>query len=230
MRHNILRALGLMALVGMGLGADLTLVGRDLVLFLLGPKWMESGRLFTLFGPGIGVMLLYFTHVWIHLSIGRADRWFRWGLVDLLVTSVALLTGLRWGAEGIALAWVASYWIITLPALWYAGKPIGLGGVAILAAVWRQMLASLLAGAATWAVQHWLLTHSPLPLLAPLIRVLAVSAVFCAAYMGATALLYGSFRPFTELNALFHQIRRKHAVAQPPEEPELAACANSCQS
>src|SRR5207245_2234195 len=52
-RRYYLSALSLLAFVGMGLGADLTLVGKDLVLLLLGPQWEESGRIFTFFGPGI---------------------------------------------------------------------------------------------------------------------------------------------------------------------------------
>ena len=55
-----------------------------MIRFLLGPGWEESGRIFTFFGPGIGVMLLYNTHGWIHLSAGRPDRWFRWGVIEFL--------------------------------------------------------------------------------------------------------------------------------------------------
>ena len=105
-RRYFLSALSTLAFVGMGLGADLTLIGKDLILLLLGPRWEESGRIFTFFGPGIGVMLLYFTHGWIHLSIGRADRWFRWGVVEFTVTGLLFLLGLPWGPVGIAVAWV----------------------------------------------------------------------------------------------------------------------------
>jgi len=108
-KRYFLSALGVMAFVGMGLSAGLTLVGKDLIFVLLGSKWGEAARIFTLFGPGIGAMLLYCTHIWIHLSIGRPDRWFRWGLVDLVVTTLFLVVGLRWGAEGIAVAWVAGW-------------------------------------------------------------------------------------------------------------------------
>ncbi len=107
-KRYLLSALGVMALLGMGISGDLVLVGRDVILVLLGPRWGESGRLFTLFAPGIGFMLLYGTHVWIHLSLGHANRWFRWGIVDLVVTTLFLLGGLHWGAAGIAMAWVAS--------------------------------------------------------------------------------------------------------------------------
>src|SRR5439155_685733 len=85
-RRYYLRALSILAFVGMGLATVLTLIGRDVILLLLGPRWTESGRIFTFFAPAIGVMLLYYTNNWIHLSIGRADRCFRWGVVDITVT------------------------------------------------------------------------------------------------------------------------------------------------
>src|SRR5581483_1264403 len=57
-KRYLTNSLGVVAFVGMAVGADLTLVGRDLVRLVLGPNWSESGRIFELFGPGIGVMLL----------------------------------------------------------------------------------------------------------------------------------------------------------------------------
>src|SRR5438128_3393794 len=133
----------------MGLGAVLSLTGEDVIALLLGPGWEESGRIFTFFGPGIGVMLLYFAHGWIHLSIGRADRWFRWGILEFAVTGLLFLAGLRWGPAGIAVAWAASYWILTIPSLWYAARPIRLGIAPVIGAVWKYVLASVLAGCAS---------------------------------------------------------------------------------
>ncbi len=57
-RRYLANSLGIVAFIGMAMGADLTLVGKDVVLLVLGPKWSESGRIFELFGPGIGIMLL----------------------------------------------------------------------------------------------------------------------------------------------------------------------------
>jgi O-antigen/teichoic acid export membrane protein len=73
-QRYFLRAVSVLALVGMGVGADFALVGRDLIRFILGPGWDDAGRIFALFGPGIGVMLLYNTHGWVHLSIGHPER------------------------------------------------------------------------------------------------------------------------------------------------------------
>src|SRR5262249_876947 len=66
----ILRSLSILALTGMGAGACLTLVGRDVIRVVLGPKWEEAGRIFMFFGPGIGAMFIYRISGWLHLSMG----------------------------------------------------------------------------------------------------------------------------------------------------------------
>ncbi len=96
-QRYFLRTISVLALVGMGIGADFALVGKDLIRFLFGPGWEEAGRIFALFGPGIGVMLLYNTHGWIHLSIGRPERWFRWGLMEFVCTVTPVLAGFTLG-------------------------------------------------------------------------------------------------------------------------------------
>src|SRR5258708_15312874 len=99
----------------MGVGADLTLIGNDVIRLLLGPGWTDAGRIFVFFGPGIGIMLLYGTHGWIHLSIGRADRWFRWGIVEFAVTGLLFLLAVRGGPGGIALALAVCFFVVTIP-------------------------------------------------------------------------------------------------------------------
>ena len=149
-------AVAVMALLGMAISGDLTLVGKDLIRVLLGPHWGTAGEIFTYFAPGIGVMFLYGAHGWIHLSIGRADRWFRWGIVEWTVTILLFLGGLHWGPQGIAVAWCISFWALTIPAMWYAGRPIGLGVGPMLRTVWRYVLAALVAyGVSLFILVRW---------------------------------------------------------------------------
>ncbi|HWY53282.1 MAG TPA: lipopolysaccharide biosynthesis protein [Terriglobales bacterium] len=222
-RRYLIGALGVMAFVGMGIGADLTLVGKDLIFLLLGSKWGETGRIFTFFGPGIGIRLLYGTHQWIHLSIGRADRWLRWGMIDLSVTAVFFLVGLRWGAVGIALAWVASCWIITLPAIWYAGRPIHLGIGSVITVVWKYVLASLLAGCASAA----LVREMPAVLMTPdafwaFARLAVTSILFGVLYLGAVILLHRGCRPLKQLAGLLQEMTSRRLSTSPPpsQSPE----------
>jgi PST family polysaccharide transporter len=207
-RTHLLNALGLMAFFGMGLAADLTLIGKDLIRVLLGPGWEPAGRIFSYFGPGVGMMMLYHTHGWIHLSSGRADRWFRWGFVEFGTTCAMFLIALRWGPIGIALAWTASFWILTFPALWYAGHPTGFRITPVIVSSLRYAVASLLAGSFT----YWCLTQTSMLMRASgvggaMARIAFVSIVLLVAYGAATVLTHGSVRPITQVIRILRDLR-----------------------
>ncbi|PYV75763.1 MAG: hypothetical protein DMG96_16195 [Acidobacteria bacterium] len=206
-RRYFLSALEVLAFVGMGLAAYLTLVGKDLIRLLLGPGWESAGRIFTFFAPGIGAMLLYGTHGWIHLSIGRADRWFRWGIVEFVVTGLLFIGGLAWGPVGIAVAWAASFWILAIPGLWYAGKPIHLGITTVVVAVWKYLVASLLAGCASAIVIRTMpsfLTVSGSGEVA--LRILTTSLLFAILYSGAVIVLHQGYTPLYQVVGLLQEM------------------------
>ena len=198
-QRYFLRTISVLALVGMGIGADFALVGKDLIRFLFGPGWEEAGRIFALFGPGIGVMLLYNTHGWVHLSIGRPERWFRWGLMEFVCTASLFLLALRWGPSGIALAWTISFFLLMFPGFWYAGKPIGLGIGPIFAVIWKFFAASVVAGVGTAliirAIPHFATTSG-----APgaFVRMVSVSLVFFGLYIGGVIALHQGLKPLSE--------------------------------
>lgn len=202
-----LQTISVLALVGMGIGAEIALVGSDLMRLLLGPGWSEAGRIFSLFGPGIGVMMLYGTHGWIHLSIGRPDRWFRWGLLEFACTLTLFLITLHWGPSGIALAWTLSYFLLMFPSFWYAGRPIGLGIKPMISVLWRFFTASVIAGLITRVLIQ------TMPNLAGLdgargafIRTLFVSLIFFPLYCLGLIGLYGGTKPISEILKLLRDL------------------------
>jgi PST family polysaccharide transporter len=206
-RRYLLGAIAVMAFLGMGIAGDLTLTGSDLIRILLGPNWGEAGRIFTFFAPGIGIMLVYGTHGWIHLSIGRADRWFRWGIVEWTVTILLFLVALPWGPQGIAVAWGISFWTLTIPAMWYAGKPIGLGVAPVILVVWRYIVASLLAGLVCYVALSRLPFLTVMPGVAGAVeRVVLVSIAFTGLYLGTIVVLYRGFSPLQRLTGLLHEM------------------------
>jgi PST family polysaccharide transporter len=215
-RRYYLNAVTPLAFVGMGVGACLTLVGADVIALLLGPGWEESGRIFTFFGPGIGIMLVYYTNGWIHLSIGRADRGFRWGLVEVAVTALAFMIALPWGPVGIAIAWVTSLWILTAPGLWYAGKPIGLDVGPVIGAVGKYVVASAVAALICAATIR--IAPSGLVALTPIerpLRIVLISALFSALYVSTVVLLHRGFAPIRQILAITgDMIPSRRAVPQ----------------
>ena len=217
-QRYFLRTLSVLALVGMGIGADFALVGEDLIRFLLGPGWEEAGRIFALFGPGIGVMLIYYTHGWVHLSIGRPERWLRWSLMESLFTVTLFLIALRWGPSGIAFAWTASYFLLMLPGLWYAGEPIGLGIRPAFAVIWKFLAASVGSGLGTVQIIR------SMPHLATLsgssgafMRMVLVSLVFLGLYIGGVIVLHWGLTPLRETADLLRDLLPGRLVRSVPE-------------
>jgi O-antigen/teichoic acid export membrane protein len=151
-----LKTISVLAFVGMGLGATLTLTGKDVLRILLGPQWDEAGRIFTYFGPGIGIMLVYNTIGWLHLSLGRANRWFRWGIVEMVVTCLMFVIALPFGPRGLAVAWVCSFCLLIGPGLSYAGRPIRISFLSVLSATWRYTLSAIVPGLVCWSLLSWI--------------------------------------------------------------------------
>jgi PST family polysaccharide transporter len=192
-------AIALMAFAGMGLGANLTLTGKDIIRLVLGAKWGEAGRIFTFFGPGIGIMLLYYMQGWIHLSTGRAERWLRWSIFESFFTAFLFVLALPWGPAGIAFAWTLSFWILLVPGFWYAVRPLGTGIVPILAAIWRYVGASLLAaGASAIIMQGRGGLNAMAGATGALARIVVASVLFWALYLIAVILLHRGIAPLVQ--------------------------------
>ena len=217
-RQCLLGAMAVIAFVGMWIAGDMTLIGADLIRVLLGPGWEETGRIFRWFAPGIGAMMLYGTHGWIHLSIGRPDRWLRWGMAEWTVTILLFVAAYHWGPCGIAAAWSSSFWILTLPAMWFAGAPVGLGVGSVISAVWRYIVASFFAG----AVSAFVIRVFASPLVrdsAPLaiLRIMVVSMLFTVLYIGTVVALHGGTAPISRLVGLLRTM-----VSEPQQEEVTA--------
>lgn len=207
-KRYLLSVLSVLGFVGMGLAADFTLIGKDLIRLLLGPGWEEAGRIFTFFAPGIGPMMVCI-HRWIHFSIGRADRCFRWTVVALAFTSLLFLLALPWGPAGIAGAWTASFWILTIPALWYAGRPIELGVAPVIDVLWKYVLAAAVAGSTCAVVLQGQAIQSLIAapgLVGAATRIVAISLMFGTLYLGAVTLLQQGFASLYQVARLVREM------------------------
>ena len=209
-RRYFLQVISMLAFVGLGIGADFALVGKDLIRFLLGSGWEDAGRIFSLFGPGIGVMLLYSTHGWVHLSIGRPERWLRWGLMEFACTTSLFLLTLRWGPAGVALAWTVSYFLLMFPGFWYAGKPIGLSIEPLLGVIWRFFVASLGAACVTILISRTVLPFSMTPgSIGAFLRMVSVSLLFFGLYYVGVIVLHKGPKPLDEAAHLLRDLLPK---------------------
>ncbi len=189
-RRYYLEAVSTISLVAMPVSAFMAIASRDIVYFLLGPQWEQSAPLFTILALSAGTYAVYATIEWLHVSMGRAERWFKWGLLSFIVTVGGILIGLASGTKGVAAAYSIAIVVLTGPAIAYAGRPAGLRFWDVLAVSWRYFVAAAIAAGACILVGRVL--HPA----GALVRLFAFIGVFGAAYVALVLILHRSTAPF----------------------------------
>lgn len=122
-----LRAIRTISLLTFPLMLGLMVTARPFVIVVFGEQWAEVIPLLQVFCLAGVTMSVGTTVGWIYTSQGRTDIMMRWGLCAGAVRLIAIAVGLRWGILGVAVAWVASgYLILWYPSWAIAGRLINL--------------------------------------------------------------------------------------------------------
>jgi len=158
LRQKYEAALSALAFFVMPTAAILSVTAQDLTVMLLGEKWREAGSLLSIIALRGIFQAVEGSQGWLHLSIGRADRWRNWGIVSVVVQFVAVLGGLPFGATGVAVAVVMTNLLIAVPSISYAGRPIGIGAALVIRAVGQQLIGAISTAAGGWWLQTAALT------------------------------------------------------------------------
>jgi polysaccharide transporter, PST family len=100
-----------------------------LVRVFLGPQWGEVVPIFRVLALSGLMQGVTSTRGVVMLSTGRSDKYLRFGMAWAILVSIAFIAGLRWGAIGVATAYVTAEWLMLIPSLYYcfAGTPVSVG-------------------------------------------------------------------------------------------------------
>src|SRR6266849_5539343 len=159
LRQKYEAALSALAFFLMPTAAVLSVTAEDVTVMLLGEKWRAAGLLLSIIALRGIFQAVEGSQGWLHLSIGRADRWRNWGIVSLVVQLVAVLGGRPFGATEVAVAVVIGSGLIAVPSISYAGRPIDVGAALVIRAVGPQLIGAISTAAAGWWLQTTALTH-----------------------------------------------------------------------
>lgn len=173
LRKKYETALSTLAFFVMPTAAILSVTAEDVTVLLLSERWRPAGLLLSIIALRGIFQVIEGSQGWLHLSIGRPDRWRNWGIVTLVAQIVAVLGGLHFGAQGVAAAGVVASMLIAVPSISYAGRPIGIDAALVVRAVGPQLVGAIITVAGGWWLQTTALTETP-----SFVRIL-VSAGFC---------------------------------------------------
>ena len=128
-----------------------------LVLFLLGPQWRGTSRIFVLLGLAAFMQPVSRSVLWLFTTQGRAREMFKWGVMGAIIAVGSIVAGLPWGATGVAASYATTDLLISTPLLfWYAGRkgPVRAGD--FYRTIAPSLGASICALAALLVVRPWL--------------------------------------------------------------------------
>ena len=118
-RRAYLRIIEKIAIITMPGIALLIATADSVVRIVLGPQWTDAGRIFAALGVAALVQPIANTTGWLFISQGRTRDMFRYGMVASTIIVAAILTGLPWGAVGVATAYALVWVTIVTPVLFY---------------------------------------------------------------------------------------------------------------
>jgi len=203
LRQKYEAALCMLAFFVMPAAAILSVAAEDLTVILLGEKWRMAGSLLSILALRGIFQVVEGSQGWLHLSVGRADRWRNWGIVSAAVQTVAVLGGLPFGVKGVAVAMVVASLLIALPSIIYAGRPIGVGAALVIRAVGAQLIGAISAAVGGWWLQMEALTNYP-----SLARVLLLGGFCTCIYLAIVVGLFRLVEPIKVASSIVHDLLR----------------------
>jgi polysaccharide transporter, PST family len=191
--------------------AILAVTANDLVVLLLGVKWAKAGPILTILALRGPAHVVERTLGWLHIASGRADRWRRWGLLNCGALLIALACGLPFGAIGVAAAYTTCVYLLFIPAIAYAGEPLGIRAADVWKTVGPQVATSLGAAAACIALGATLLRDAP-----GLVRLLSLGAACAIGYLAVMTFVFRITRPLSIAASLIRRRTADAADGTPP--------------
>jgi len=191
------RILTLLSFVTMPLAAFLFVHAKDVVLLVLGPKWVGAVVIFRIFAFAVFIRPVLSTTGLVMIACGKSKRYLFLGVANSIMIIISIVIGLKWGAVGVAAGHVIENYIVVLPVVYFAlrGTPIGLE------LFFRSILPSVISSLLMGGVLS--IFHSTMKIENSLTAMGASLSIGIVVYLVAWAMIPGGIQTLKELFADF---------------------------
>ena len=137
---RVSRMVGLFTIPAM---LGLMVVAGPFVRVVLGQKWLPVTGLLLVFAPLGALQSIYGMTGPIYNAKGRTDRLFYWALISSGVYIASFLIGIRWGIQGVAVAYSIAWLLTMIPGFAIPFRLIHLSGKEFLPVMWPEVACGL---------------------------------------------------------------------------------------
>jgi len=176
------------------------LFANDVIVVLLGPKWMAAAPIFRLLAPTILVFAIANPLSWLVCSLGLVKRSLMMGLVIAPIMIASYIVGLPYGPKGVAFAYSAVMMLWVLPVIAWSVHGTVISFWEVLSAASRPLASSIVAAGFAYAVRYVYAGSLP-----PLPRLALECAVLMVVFMVTLLFDAGQKRLYLDL---FRGLRR----------------------
>ena len=170
------------------------LFADDIVLVVLGPKWMDCTTIFRLLSPTILVFGMINPFGWLLISTGLQQRSLKLALVIAPLVITAYAIGLPFGPTGVALAYSTAMMIWLVPHILWCVQGTAISPWDVLMAIAKPLISALLAAAVAFCADSIIAQLS-----SPYLRLAAEGSVMFVAYCGILLFVMGDKRLYLDL-------------------------------
>jgi O-antigen/teichoic acid export membrane protein len=142
------------------------LFGKEIVLVVLGQKWIQAASVLRLLAPTILVFALVNPFSWLLQATGRVERSLNIAFLICPVVILGILAGLRHGPNGVALGYSVAMLLLFVPIVAWATHGTGITASGYWDSIKGPLISGAIGGGSGW-IFHLLLrgTLTPIPLL-----------------------------------------------------------------
>lgn len=126
-RSSFCKAIRLLLLISCPAYLGMAAASEPLIGTLFGEKWLEMAPLVAILALAMPFMTVQVMFAPVSNALGRPGTTARISAVGAVLMPCAFFVGIRFGAQGLAWAWLVAFPLLTLATVRIAGKPIGLG-------------------------------------------------------------------------------------------------------
>jgi O-antigen/teichoic acid export membrane protein len=211
LRRYFLKGYSLVLAMTMPITVACALFADDIIVVLLGPKWMAAAPILRLLAPTIFVFAIANPLGWLMTSLGLVDRSLKIGFVVAPLMIAGYLVGLPYGPKGVAFAYSAVMVLWIVPAIAWCVHGTGISVRDVLLTASRPLASSIVAGILAFGVK---LVYGDS--LSALPRLILESAVILTVFFGMLLFVVGQ-------KSLYLDLLRGLKASPPAEEKSLAS-------
>jgi len=139
---------------------------REIVLVMLGQKWIQAASVLRFLAPTILVFALVNPFSWLLQATGRVERSLNIAFLICPVVILGILAGLRHGPSGVALGYSAAMLLLFVPIVAWATHGTGITAASYWDSVKRPLIAGMIGGGIGWLLSLPFRALAPITLLA----------------------------------------------------------------